>query len=127
MGLKSDVYPLRASAVAAVGAGNGTLTVDASAYEAGAVFIGVTAKTGTFTSWLFALQVSMDGGTTWSGIGTQAAPLGTPGSVAAAADISGTGAYWFPINNFAGPLMRLAWFTAGGTDVTFSSTAVLRR
>jgi hypothetical protein len=129
MGLKSDVFALKASGLVAVGAGNATPVVDVSSYEAGAVFLNITAKTGTFTSWVFGLQVSMNGGTTWSGVGTGLAPQAMPasfGNVGPAVDIT-TGAYWFPLNNFAGPLVRMAWFTAGGTDVTFSATLAVRR
>jgi len=117
---------LHSSAAEAVGAGNGSLVVDVSSYEVGGLFLNITAKTGTFTSYLFALQVSMNG-TTFSGIGTQAAPLATPGTaLAAAADIV-TGAYWLPVANFAGPYVRLAWVTAGGTNVTFTATLAVRR
>jgi hypothetical protein len=125
MGLKSDVLTLKASGAANVGSGNSTLVLDTSAYEAGALFLDITAKTGTFTSYLFALQVSMDG-SNWSGIGTQAAPLTTPASVSGAVDIA-TGRYWVPVTAFAGPFTRLAWVTAGGTNVTFAAFLSVRR
>jgi hypothetical protein len=127
MGLRSDVFNLKSSSQVAVGAGNSSTTVDLSVYDAGAVFINVTAKTGTFTDWLFGLQVSMDGGTTWSGIGAASTSAVGPGSVGAAADLSATGKYWFAVNSYAGPLARLAWITAGGTNLTFSASAVFRR
>jgi hypothetical protein len=126
MGLKSDVFTLKASGLIAAGASNATPVIDVSGYEAGAVFLSISAKTGTFTSFLFGLQVSMDGGTTWSGIGSQAAPLGTPASLAAATDIA-TGNYWLTMNNFAGPLVRLAWNLIGGTNATFAATLAVRR
>jgi len=125
MGLRSDVYNLHTSAAEAVGSGNGP-TVDVSSYEVGGLFLNITAKTGTFTSYLFGLQVSMDG-TNFSSIGTQAAPLNTPvTALSAAADIT-TGAYWLPVNSYAGPYCRLAWVTAGGTNVTFAATLSVRR
>lgn len=125
MGRISDVYTLKASSQVAVGAGNATPVIDVSGYEAGGLYLDITAKTGTFTSYLFALQVSMDG-TNFSGIGTQAAPLGSPASLGAAADIT-TGKYWVAMNNFAGPYVRLAWTSAGGTNVTFAAYLAVRR
>jgi hypothetical protein len=128
MGLRSDTFSLKASGLVTVGAGNATPIVDVSSYEVGGVFLNITAKTGTFTSWVFGLTVSMDG-TNFSGIGTGLVPLTSPGrfgDVGPATDIT-TGAYWFPVNNFAGPYVRLAWFTAGGTNVTFAATLAVRR
>jgi hypothetical protein len=129
MGRRSDVATLKASSLTAVGVGNGTLVVDASSYEAGALFLDITAKTGTFTSYLFALQVSMDG-TNWSSIGTSLVPAtnlpASVGSVGPTTDIT-TGKYWVPVNAFVGPYVRLAWNTAGGTNVTFSASLSLRR
>lgn len=125
MGRRSNVYELKASSQVAVGAGNGTAVVDASAYEAGALFLDITAKTGTFTSFIFALQASMDG-TNWSGIGATGVAATNPASFAAVADIT-TGRYWIPINSFVGPYVRLAWTSAGGTNVTFSAKVAFRR
>jgi hypothetical protein len=128
MGLRSDVFVLKASGSVAVGAGNATPVFDVGSYEAGGVFLNISAKTGTFTSWVFGLTVSMDG-TNFSGIGTGLVPLASPGrfgDIGPATDIT-TGKYWFAVNNFAGPYVRLAWFTAGGTNVTFDATLAVRR
>jgi hypothetical protein len=126
VGLRSDVFILKALGLVAVGAGNATPVFDVGSYEVGGLFLNITAKTGTFTSYLFALQVSMDG-STFSGIGTQAAPLATPGTALSGAVDIPTGAYWLPVNSFAGPYVRLAWVTAAGTNVTFSATLAVRR
>lgn len=127
MGRVSDVFNLKSSSQVAVGAATGSITVDTSSYRSGSLFVNVTAKTGTFTDFLFALQVSMDGGTTWSAIGASSAAVTSPLSVGAAADISATGKYWATSSGYIGPLVRLAWVTAGGTNVTFSASAAFRR
>jgi hypothetical protein len=130
MGRESDVFVLKAAGSVAVGAGNGS-TVDLGHYEAGAIFLNITAKTGTFTSYLFTGQVSVDGGSTWSTIGTSTAPAtNLPVTVYAApgpANDIATGMYWVPVTNYVGPLFRLAWHTAGGTNVTFAAWGTFRR
>jgi hypothetical protein len=131
MGRESDAFVLKASSASPVGAGNG-LVVDLGHYEAGAIFLSITAKTGTFTSYLFTGQVSVDGGTTWSTIGTSTTPAtNLPVTVFAAPgpanDITAPSLAWAPVTNYLGPLFRLAWHTAGGTNVTFAAWGVFRR
>jgi hypothetical protein len=121
MGLKSNIIPVRASGLVTV-AGQSD-PIDVSGYEAGSVMVNITAKTGTFTNHQFFLQVSPDG-TNWYGAATGTGLL-VGLVVGAAADIT-TGLYWKNVDAFVGPWLRLAWTLAGGTNVTFSSTAAFR-
>jgi hypothetical protein len=99
--------------------------VDVSHYEAGAVLLNITAKTGTFTNHQFFLQTSPDGGTTWFGANTGTG-LVVGLIVGGASDIV-TGAYWLGVNSFVGPLLRLRWTLTGGTNVTFTCHGAFRR
>jgi hypothetical protein len=123
MGLKSDVFTIKSSAL--VTAGGSSDAFDVSGYEAGGVLLSITAKTGTFTNYQFFLQSSPDN-STWYG-----AASGTGlvvGLVAgAAADITAPSAFWLGVNNFIGPWARLTWTIAGGTNVTFAAWGAFRR
>jgi len=124
MGLKSDVVVLQSSALQT--ATGQSAAFDIGGYEAGGVIVNITAKTGTFTDYRFFLQASPDGGSTWfgaaSGTGLVVASI-----AGAAADITAPSVFWAGISNYMGPLIRLAWTLAGGTNVTFSCTASFRR
>lgn len=122
MGLKSDVFVIKSSAL--VTAAGQSDPFDVSAYEAGGVLLDITAKTGTFTDHQFFLQISPDG-TNWYGAASGAGQ--TIGLITGgAADIT-TGRYWKGFNDFLGPWARLAWTLSGGTNVTFSATGAFRR
>jgi hypothetical protein len=123
MGLKSDVFTIKSSAL--VTAGGSSAAFDVSGYEAGAVMLSITAKTGTFTNYQFFLQTSPDN-STWYGSAAVAGQV--VGLVqGAAADITAPSAYWLAVNNAVGPWARLTWTLAGGTNVTFAAWGAFRR
>lgn len=123
MGLKSDIIVVQSSALQT--AGGSSAAIDVSGYEAGGVWLSITAKTGTFTNYQFFLQSSPDN-STWYGAATGTG-LVVGLVTGAAADITAPSAYWLAVNNFVGPWMRLTWTLAGGTNVTFSCNASFRR
>lgn len=121
MGRRCDIIAVQSGLQTASGNSN---AFDTSGYQEGAVILNITAKTGTFTDYRFFLQASPDGGTTWFGAATGTG-LVVGSIIGAASDIS-TGVTWKGISQFAGPLMRLAWTLAGGTNVTFDCRACFR-